>query len=288
MKQNLILLLLSLLLIGNGCTASSPVSPEDKAVLTRFFGYAVQNNIARLPVDKRIVAIGRFFIGTPYQGGTLEINPKEELVVNLRGFDCVTFVDNVLALALLKEYGEQSIGQYLNNLQQIRYRKGKITDYTARLHYSSDWLHEMNRIGLITDATRENGGIPFPNKVNFISRNAPKYPALQKDSSLVAKIAQVEKDVNNRNYYYIPKDQVPPKAGQIHDGDIILITTRVKGLDTSHVGIAIEENGEIYMLHASTSAKQVTITEVPLSEYLQRITSHSGIIIGRSVKIKSN
>lgn len=256
--------------------------------MKRFFEYANKNDIAKLPLNQKISAIGRYFIETPYVGGTLDINPQEELVVNLREFDCVTFVDNVIALALLDKYNEQSIPLFQNNLQKIRYRNGKITDYTSRLHYSSDWLYEMTYQNILEDITKEKGGILFPNKVSFISQNWQKYPALVRDSSLVGRIAYIEKEINKRTYYYIPKEKVLPFTGQIKDGDIILITTKKKGLDTAHVGIAVENEGQIYLLHASATDKKVTITTETLPDYLQRITSHSGIMIGRLINFKSN
>ena len=54
------------------------------------------------------------------------------------------------------------------------------------------------------------------------------------------------------------------------------------------VGIAIENEGQIYLLHASVSDKKVSVTTETLPDYLQRITSHSGIMIGRLINFKSN
>lgn len=146
----------------------------------------------------------------------------------------------------------------------------------------------MTCLNFLEDITKEKGGIPFPNKVSFISQNWKKYPALIQDSTLVTKIIDIEKTINGRAYYYIPKEKVLPFAGQIKTGDIILITTKKKGLDTAHVGIAIENEGQIYLLHASVSDKKVSVTTETLPDYLQRITSHSGIMIGRLINFKSN
>ena len=98
--KNLILLFL-LTLSTCACAQTDSISQEDQILLKRFFEYANQNNISKLPINERVTAIGRYFIETPYVGGTLDINEQEQLVVNLREFDCVTFVDNVLALALM-------------------------------------------------------------------------------------------------------------------------------------------------------------------------------------------
>ena len=265
------------------CQQGHPLRPDDQAILNRYFNYAEENRLSNLPLNERIVKTGEFFLNTPYQGGTLEGNPKEKLVVNLRQLDCVTFIDNVIALALLEEYDAKATEQFLSYLQKIRYRNGEIRDYTSRLHYSSDWLHEMVELKYFTDVTAKNGGIPFPNKVGFISQNHSKYPALVQDSTLVGQMSRIEQTINARNYFFIPKEKVIEKTGQIQNGDIVLITTNKKGLDTAHVGIAMEKNGTIYLLHASITAKKVVVSETSLSLYLKKISSHSGIMIARPI-----
>ncbi len=270
------------------CQPCDPLQPEDQAVLDRFFEYAGKHQLSRLSFQERIVKTGEFFLNTPYRGGTLEGKEKEQLVVNLRQLDCVTFVDNVMALALLKQYDAEACKEFLSNLQKIRYRDRKILNYTSRLHYSTDWLYEMQRIGLVSDVTKSNGGIPFPNKVGFISLNYRKYPALTKDTVLLPEISRIEKNINARNYFYIPKNQVNEKAGQIQNGDIILITTNKKGLDTSHVGIAVEKDGNIYLLHASLTSRKVILSDIPLSHYLSQIPSHTGIMIARPLNVNLN
>ena len=77
---------------------STRIADEDRAVLERYLEHARENHFSSLPLSRRVVETGRFFLDTPYKGGTLDGEGVEELVVNLREMDCVTFVDNVLAL----------------------------------------------------------------------------------------------------------------------------------------------------------------------------------------------
>ncbi|MGD9771744.1 MAG: N-acetylmuramoyl-L-alanine amidase-like domain-containing protein, partial [Parabacteroides sp.] len=51
-----------------------------------------------LPLQDLVVQTALYFEGTPYVASTLEQTP-EQLVVNLREFDCTTFVESVLALS---------------------------------------------------------------------------------------------------------------------------------------------------------------------------------------------
>ena len=102
--------------------AKHSISQGDRLVLEKFWAYAKDQKLKQLSVQERIPIIATFFLGTPYQGNTLNVNQEEKLVVNLRALDCVTFVENVLALAALSDYNPSNEGQFTENLQKIRYR----------------------------------------------------------------------------------------------------------------------------------------------------------------------
>ena len=91
-----------------------------------------------------------------------------------------------------KDVYKRQVPLFLDNLKKIRYRNGKIEGYTSRLHYSSDWLYEMQRQGFLEDVTRECGGIHFPIDVFFMTKNACRYPAFEKDSLLIFQMEQIE------------------------------------------------------------------------------------------------
>ena len=274
-----IILLITALLAS--CKGNS-IQPEDSTRFAQFIQYAQEERLEGLPRQERMTLIGRFFLDTPYEGGTLDRGEREELVVNLRALDCVTFVDNVLALALLDRYEPENMGDFLDNLRRVRYREGEIADYTSRLHYSTDWLHEMCRAGILRDITRELGGVPFANRAGLITATADKRPALQRDSVLTAKMRAIEQAINARKKWYIPREHVTHELCEhIQDGDILLFTSGKEGLDTAHVGIAIRRNGGIHVMHASLGGRKVMVSEEDLPGYLEKITSHSGIIIAR-------
>ena len=60
-----------------------------------------------------MLEIGKFFLGAPYVAGTLETKGAEHLVANLREHDCVTFVENVVALAWLIKLQGKSFEAFL-------------------------------------------------------------------------------------------------------------------------------------------------------------------------------
>lgn len=275
--------LLILFPIFSSCTAAT-ISEGDRQVLKMFWEYAEKNKLSDLPVKERIPIIGKFFIGKPYKSGTLNVTKKELPVINLRELDCVTLVENTLALAFLDHYDNTAISQFTDNIIKLRYRDGEIVDYTSRLHYSSDWLYEMGRQQFLTDVTQNIGGEIFPQDICFMSENYTKYNVLVQDKKLIPKIKDIETAINKRTYYYIPKGKINEANGKILEGDVVLITTNIKGLDTSHLGFALKRGGKTYLLHASSSGKKVVITEVPLQDYMMNIKTQTGIMVGRVVK----
>lgn len=257
------------------------VSPADRQILATFQQYALRHQIENLPVEQRIPLIARFFIGKPYKSNTLNVTKEDLPVINLRELDCVTFVENVLALAYLEHYTNDITEDFVHNIVKLRYRNGEIVDYTSRFHYSTDWLYEMGQQHLLADKTLDAGGILYPQHINFMSGHISRYPMLERDPKLVTKIKSIETAISQRTYYYIPKEKILEAEKHIQEGDVILITTNIKGLDTSHLGFAARKEGRIYLLHASSLGKKVMFSQVPLQEYMQDIKHQTGIMIAR-------
>jgi Protein of unknown function (DUF1460) len=221
-------------------------------------------------------------MGQPYKAATLEGNAQEQLVCNLRNFDCSTFVESVTAMTLVK-YGENpSYEKYNTQLKNLRYRAGEINGYASRLHYFREWLMqtETNQVG--QDITKNIGGIKQKKSINFMTYNRELYPKL-KDETAYLQIKNNQKIINEHDFYYIPKWKLEKIEieNQIKDGDIIAITSNVEGLDYNHEGFAIRQNGRLHLLHASYEQKKVIISTEPLIDYLNRINKHSGISVFR-------
>ena len=233
-----------------------------------------------LSVNEYITSIGKFFIGTPYIASTLEINDAEKLVINLNGMDCVTFVEYVTALALCFSQKEYDFGCFVEKLILIRYKSGIIAGYPSRLHYFTDWLQDNSQKGIISIVSNRIGNAEFDNKVDFMTSNYHLYKQL-KDTALFGQMKDIEAAVSAYSMKYITKDHIKNIENEIFDGDIIALATSIKGLDISHVGFAVWQNGKLHFLHASTTNKKVEITASPLIDYLQKRTGVTGILVGR-------
>nr|WP_299382417.1 N-acetylmuramoyl-L-alanine amidase-like domain-containing protein [Allomuricauda sp.] len=226
-----------------------------------------------------IVGIGKSFLDMPYVEKTLEIGETETVVVNLRGFDCTTYVENVLAFGKLLEDQGDTFGQFAKSLETIRYRNGKLDGYPSRLHYFTDWIRTNEKKGLVKAITAEIGGIPNKKPINFMGTHRSLYPFLTDEQNYKAMLA-VEKELANEELCILPQDDIEAQEHLIRSGDIIALATSIEGLDVTHTGFAIEQNGRIHLLHASSKGS-VRITKEPLVDYLRKIKSNIGIIVAR-------
>lgn len=232
------------------------------------------------PTAQLIAEIGKTFLGTPYVGQTLENGTAEKLVINLRELDCTTFAENCLALALTVKSGKPHFGQFTKELEKIRYRQGKRNGYLSRLHYFSDWVFDNRQKGLVSEPASAFGS-PVNFHVSFMSAHPGSYPILKDHPELVPVLALQEKEVSSRKTFFLKKENVRENESYLMEGDIVGLTTNIPGLDVTHVGILLKQNGRIYLLHASSALEKVVISEEPLPDLLMNKKSYTGIVIAR-------
>jgi hypothetical protein len=251
---------------------------KDKEILDKII--QLYSNENKTSTAELIVKVGTFFKETPYVAHTLEIEP-EQLVINLRETDCTTFAENCLAIARTIKSENASFEQFTKELQFIRYHNGKINGYPSRIHYFSDWIFENDQKELVKDISKEIANTLYPLIINFMSTHPQSYVQLKNDSTLIPEIAAKEQEISKREMYFIPEEKIAAFENQLQNGDIAGITTSIKGLDMSHVVILQRVNGRIHILHASTTAKKVILSEETLEEYLQKNKSATGIMVAR-------
>jgi len=234
------------------------------------------------PIGDIIVEIGKSFIGTDYEAFAIEKDGEEQLVINLTGLDCTTFLENALVFSRLIKKGKTTFEDYQSELTYIRYRNGIINRYPSRLHYFSDWIYDNVEKEIVEDITKEIGGEPINFNLNFMSTHPQFYKQLKEKPDFIPVIEKQEKEIACRSYYYIPKENVLSVEDKILNGDLIAFTTSKEGLDIGHVGIAIKmEDGRIHLLHAPVPGSKVQISENHLSGYINKLKNDTGIIVLR-------
>ncbi len=279
----------SLLFLILAQAAGPTVFPDaDRGILDGIFAQARRGNLAALPPGEVVAAVGKGFLGADYAANPLEKEGEERLIIRLSRFDCYTLVEGSLVLAGLIKAGRLTEEDFLKETANVRYRDGTIRGYPSRLHYFSDWIRELERRGRGRDITRSLGGIPYQKKISYMSDNPDKYPPLKRNRSYLEELRKIEAEISLWRKYHIPKELVDKTEGDIRNGDLIGITTDIKGLDISHAGIAVRgEGGRLHLLHAPGPGRQVEITASPLADYLAANKRQTGIMVFRSNGVKS-
>lgn len=234
-----------------------------------------------LPTGELMTLAGEMLQGSIYKAKTLEKGNYEHLVVNLREFDCTTFVESCMAIARIVKSGKTTFRCFTTELTKIRYRNGMIRGYTSRLHYFTEWILNNEVMGLVEDISYHLGGEKYPVTLSFMSKHPQYYPSLQANSKQLEKIITIEKSVSQHDFFHIPKTLVQERFDDLQAGDIIALTTKIEGLDVTHIGMIYPQNGTIHFMHASSSAKKVIISDITLNQYLNQQSKVTGLLVVR-------
>ena len=284
-------------------TADAPTGPTtlpgteaDWAIVEEKARWAVEQGYSGLSIGDLVARIGETFVGTPYAPYTLEAPGDEGLVIELQELDCVTFVENVLALARLvqtvpdellvarAEGHQRPLFSWL--LEDIRYRGGELEEYPSRLHYFSEWISDNDAMGLVRDLSQELGGLADAEPIDFMTTHSDAYRQLGEDPDFLRELGAVEERLSSEPRYYIPEDRIAEVENGIQDGDIIAATSTVAGLDIAHTGIALWRDGRLHLLHAPLVGGAVQISEAPLAERIQRISGQDGVMVARPTEAR--
>lgn len=230
---------------------------------------------------------GKKFIGVPYVGGTLDRAEEEKLVINTSELDCTTFVEIVTALTrCMSGNGKRDFSDFCRQLQHVRYINGEIA-YEKRQHYFTVWISDNAEEGIVTDIQNNP---PFTKvqhvSVNWMTTHQQSYKILKNNAKRLQGIKALEEQISGKSYRYIPKEQIVDSRlfrNTIHNGDILVMITNKKGLDTTHIGIASWHQDGLHMLNASSIHKKVIDEPMLLRTYMMKHPSQIGIRVCRVV-----
>ena len=260
------------------------VDQPDAATVARFakaMTYARAAELSDVPLGEAMQTLGLSFRGAPYVAGTLDAPAEETLVVKLDGFDCVTFVETMMAMAEGVQTGDTSYAAFAERLEDLRYRDGAMSGYASRLHYFSDWIRDNAQRGNVENITAQLGGEPLPKTLDFMTTHRESYPRLASDS-LFQRIQTVEAELANLTIYYVPQDRIAEVYDRLQAGDIIATATHIDGLDVTHTGLVYKAEGQTGLLHASLDDGVKVSPD--LQSYVQNIKSQIGIIVARPLE----
>lgn len=201
----------------------------------------------------RIDAISRHFLGHPYKPYPLigSANTAEVFTASLDGFDCVTYIETILALARASQ-----VDDFIAWLRKIRYERGRI-QWDRRNHHITFWVRNNVREGIIGFVSTRDLPIVIRERI------------LNGVPGLAARRVRIR---------CVPKTAMPRLRRRLRSGDLIFFASTRKNLDVFHAGIiACDQRGTL-LRHASRS--QGLVVEQELSAFL-RANRMTGVIVVR-------
>jgi len=225
---------------------------------------SIMREAARITdTGERIGFISRQFLNTPYKESSLigSLTVPEDLVIDLEGMDCMTFIEYVEAMRLSGTYAEFTI-----NLRRVRYKKG-IVAYESRRHFFTDWVGHAPQT--VEDVTTIVGGVKTVKVRKRLNLNSD-------GTYILPGIGITEREIS-----CIPVDAIDNIViEQIKTGDYAGIYCDKDGLDVTHTGIIIKDENNVYLRHASSRKDTYKIVDENLIKYL---TGKNGLIILRAI-----
>jgi len=246
----------------------------------RVMQYATAQSLHQRPMGEIVQAIANQFLGAAYKANLLDQSKEETLVITLNQFDCVLFVETVLAIARGVAVQDYSYPTFVNHLRDQRYRDGQMNGYCSRLHYFVDWISDNQKRRTVQNLGQQLGGVSLNKTLNFMTTHRQSSPQLLSDNATFQCMVQQEAQLDRLTIDYIPTNQIRRLYSQLQPGDIIAVATNISGLDVTHTGLVYPQpNGNIGFIHASP-AGQVTIAR-DLERYISRVDRAIGILVAR-------
>ena len=201
----------------------------------------------------RIEVLSRFFLGRPYTINPLigSAEKPEVFVTSLDGFDCVTYVETILALSRAS-----TVDDFVERLRKIRYERGQI-QWERRNHYMTGWIRNNARSGSVRRLSPRDTAMVVKERVLNI---VPGFPPVK------------------TRFEAVPKSEMRKLAPQLQTGDVIFFGSTRAHNDVFHIGFIIRDGNRLRLRHASRS--KGAVVEQELDEFL-KANRMSGVIIAR-------
>ena len=201
----------------------------------------------------RVDLLSRHFLGLPYKPNPLigSADTAEVFTASLDGFDCVTYIETILALARAANADD-----FIEWLRKIRYEQGRV-QWKRRNHYMTVWIRNNVREGIIRPVS------------------APAVPTVSRERVLnvVPGLA-----ARRTRLKCVPKAAAPRLEPHLRSGDLIFFASTRKNLDVFHAGIITRDSERVLMRHASRS--EGLVVEQELGGFL-KANRMTGVIVAR-------
>ena len=218
-----------------------------------------------------IAGLAEAFLGSPYLAFSLEGSGSEQLRLDLTQFDCMLFVEQLLAMATADSFDE-----FAHQTRRLRYRNGHV-DYCTRQHYFHDWVLSAQHQGLLETDTSWPGQVTRALPLNFMSSHRDQYPALQSPRLFDC----IHKRERGRwiEQQYLPLASLDAALPSLRSGDLFAVATSMRGLDVSHTGVLVRDGSRLDAIHAAPG--RGVIRSRSFARYLRSLPDAIGAVIVR-------
>jgi hypothetical protein len=264
MRPTLALVLTCSLLAASAHARKKFAAPDESDV-----DKTVRATSPELPLAERLVRVSDAFVGAPYRISPLGEGAGEDPDPRIRfdAFDCTTFVETTIALALTRDLDAARA-----LLDEIRYQGGEATFLKRRHFPEAEWIPQLVEAGYLEEITRAVAG----------------------DETAVAKKKLNPKVWDRRkrpSHLELPDERIPDgvfaldiwpldaaRAGQkkIPPGTVLnLVRVDFKSVPVrvSHQGLVIEKAGKRYLRHAADRMYHGVVDE-PLDRFFSRMQKY--------------
>ena len=220
--------------------------------------------------------VAKGWVGRPYGSGGQGVGPQE-LLINLQQMDCMTAVENLLALRIAGAWYQEGLlspkEAFVQALLRVRYGSYPPCRWEDRYHYLTHAFMGWEEAGW---GTWLPIGQPDRRAIAYISRHRERY----KGFTDWKRIWEIEGRLSARLRFWIPEAELSEWLPFLQDGDIIAFIPSDSLLDVSHVGVFFWEGGKATFAHASLTARKWVWGE-DLCAYLDRREKVIGITVFR-------
>ncbi len=219
--------------------------------------------------------------GTPYSLFCLGEGPNgkydRDPLIDFSRADCVTFIEQMLALALSTNY-EQTFA----TLQRIRYHDGVI-GFTTRNHYThADWV--PNNSWLLEEVTEQLGSEFCADMTKTIDR-----PAFFRKLGVAEAELQSVRAPQTMTIKYIPTANLPMIKSKLQGGEIVSIIQKIPGIFSAHTGFIFrDEFGNVLFRHASSRKETQQVTDEFFDDVIEQLRASDSRVGMAFIRIKSN
>lgn len=203
---------------------------------------------------ERLTRVSQLFIGKAFQLSPLGEGPDgdrdRDPIVSFERFDCVTYVEEVMALAWHADLDEA-----VARLQHIRYRGGVI-DYGRRNHITmAQWIPENIAAGYLRDVTRD-----IAPKAARAARLVLTDASFTSEKGRALLLKKSERPLGVHALPILPLTALAAHAHELPHGSVLTTVRAAREhvpYRASHLGLVIARGAERYVRHAYQKSGKV-------------------------------